>query len=44
MSVPAPRTPKCTTHHVLHVSCPDCMEQLRAEREAAAKRLDKAAR
>lgn len=42
--VPEPRRPRCLIHHVLHVSCPECMQQLRAERDAAQKRLDQAAR
>ena len=44
MTVPQPRTPKCLRHHVHLASCLDCQAEMQAEREAAAKRLDRATR
>ena len=38
-SIPTPRTPKCYVHHIHLASCPDCMAQQKAEREAAKERL-----
>jgi len=44
MSVPAPRTPVCTRHHIWMAGCQECHDQHVAEREAAAKRLERATR
>jgi len=43
MAIPQPRTPVCTKHHVWMAGCVDCHDQRVAERQAAQKRLDKAA-
>lgn len=44
MTVPSPRTPRCTKHHVWMAGCVECHDQHVAERKAAEKRLEDAER
>ena len=43
-TLPTPRKPACTKHHIWHASCDDCREQHEWEREEAQRRLTQAAR
>lgn len=38
-SIPQPRAPRCVIHHVFMANCAMCVEQRKAEREAAKQRL-----